>query len=684
MCWGTIFFSVGMWYCLLQFQQITRKIRIAIDPQFTRDSLALTPINPLKLPEKTSTDSVYLAVEYSLGKKVGLMPATSGFCEQENSNCSHMRVSQSHARPPVVMVGLDGWAASEFNMGMYACPLTECHIRKHAAGKTDYNLLLSAMPPRQALSGKANRRQTVRHAELSMESSINHPSVLDASSYSKNGIDLVVSFRPPVGSEVVKWLPTSYINTELRAFLTQNVDDNRWLSFEHRDAAMVVMISNCDQKHVKRIDIVNSITKLFPRVYTLGACFVSSAELPAEMKRCLDLPRRSAMWDAPKECLLHHAMFSFSLENSFELAYVTEKLWQPLKMGAIPVYSTGSVPENRKFLPHPDAALLIEDFASLGHLAAYMHSVAKNKSLWFKHAMAWRSLSNEHLSRDFLYAVNNSLVTLPCRLCDWWSQNSAEFTQLASGKLNSCTKEILDRVRFPAQLPAIDKRYGIDAIFVIHYKPLKHRKLTARDRVKTVFGRHPVFIEDLDKNELSDTDLTCVSNRTMQLQFIQRPTHKGEDSLTLKHMAVFHFIAERGLTNVLVLEDDATFLQSDWLSPSSQWQLLLKHLPSDYDLVMLSSLANFHRRGKQISKHLYLAQQSRVSSMYLVSRKGALNMLRTFPIVGPFDFQINYATNHAVPSTLPRPPIQDIKVLWSEPPMSDQFDSMGTMQTVRA
>jgi GR25 family glycosyltransferase involved in LPS biosynthesis len=242
----------------------------------------------------------------------------------------------------------------------------------------------------------------------------------------------------------------------------------------------------------------------------------------------------------------------------------------------------------------------------------------------------------------------------------------------------------LDRVRFPAQLPVIDKRYGIDAIFVVHYKPLKHRKLAAKDRVKSVFGSYPLFIEDLDKNELSDTDLKCVSNRTLQHQFIQRPTHKGEDSLTLKHMAVFHFIATRGLTNVLVLEDDATFLQSDWLSTQSQWQLLLKYLPLDYDLVMLSSFANFHRRGIQVSKHLYLAQQSRVSSMYLVSRKGALNMLRTLPIVGPFDFQINYATNHAVPSNLPRPPIQDIKVFWSEPPMSDQFDSLGTMLTVKS
>lgn len=292
------------------------------------------------------------------------------------------------------------------------------------------------------------------------------------------------------------------------------------------------------------------------------------------------------------------------------------------------------------------------------------------------------------LSRRFLSVVNNSLETLPCKLCDGWSQNAAEdnVTQMSntSSKLHSCTKEILDRVRFPVQLPAMTKQYGIDAIFVTHYKPLNHRKVAVKDRVGAVFGCYPVFIEDLDRNELSDLDLTCVSNRSLQRQYIQRPTDKGEDSLTLKHMAVYQFIAERGLNNSLVLEDDATFRQSDWLSPSSQWQLILKYLPSDYDLVMLSSYANLHKRGKQVSEHLYLAQQSRVSSMYLVSRKGALNMLRTLPIVGPIDFQINYATNFAVPSTLPRPPVQDVQVFWSEPPMSDQLDSLGTKQTVRA
>jgi hypothetical protein len=77
--------------------------------------------------------------------------------------------------------------------------------------------------------------------------------------------------------------------------------------------------------------------------------------------------------------------------------------------------------------------------------------------------------------------------------------------------------------------------------------------------------------------------------------------------------------------------------------------------------------------------HLYLAQMSRVSSMYLVSQKGALNMLRTLPIVSPVDFIINWAggMRSIIPEGVPPAPVKDIAIFWSEPPMSSQHDTAG-------
>ena len=122
-------------------------------------------------------------------------------------------------------------------------------------------------------------------------------------------------------------------------------------------------------------------------------------------------------------------MFSFAIENSHEQGYVTEKLWQPLKMGAIPIYSVGPFRDNALMLPHPDAALVVEDFPSIQHLAEYMQKIASDKSLWFKHAMAWRKKPLSELSPKFLDALRDSFVTLPCRLCEWWvTQTNPEAT----------------------------------------------------------------------------------------------------------------------------------------------------------------------------------------------------------------------------------------------------------------
>ena len=109
----------------------------------------------------------------------------------------------------------------------------------------------------------------------------------------------------------------------------------------------------------------------------------------------------------------------------------------------------------------------------------------------------------------------------------------------------------------------------------------------------------------------------------------------------MKHFVIYFYMIQQSLDNVLVLEDDATFMQSDWTSKDSDWQNIIRDLPPSYDLVLLSAFGNMRKRGKKITNHLYLAQQSRVASMYLISQKGARNMLRSLPMVSVIDFQMN-------------------------------------------
>lgn len=101
-------------------------------------------------------------------------------------------------------------------------------------------------------------------------------------------------------------------------------------------------------------------------------------------------------------------------------------------------------------------------------------------------------------------------------------------------------------------------------------------------------------------------------------------------------------------------------------------------LPADYDILFLSGCCDMHNVGLNVTANLYLAQVSRVSSMYLISQKGARNMLRSLPLVAPIDFQMNYAAGYenqwlkSIPSHS-GPRTSDIKLYHSEPYLSSQI-----------
>lgn len=352
---------------------------------------------------------------------VDFMTKTSGFCGQYTKDCIEIKSSARSVR-----VGLIGWASEEFNLGTYACATTNCILFQHEKGDIEYDTLISSRPPRGRFPSKHSLKN--RHVELNIESSANTHNILSFNPFAANVFDLAIGFSPPQNKGLTPFMHTSYINSEIHDFLSPHDDHTPWLGYEFRHAAMVAVISNCWQINNNRLDMLKEISNQFSRVYKFGNCFdeYNAAQiLPETIQKCLIIPRRSAMWDKQKECILKNVMFSYSIENSFEDGYITEKLWQALKMGAIPVYSLKGVPENRNSLPHPDSALIIEDFSSMEKLTEYMHQIAENKTLWFKHAMKWRYLPITNISQGFLYAVNNSLVNLPCRVCDWWLKDTS-------------------------------------------------------------------------------------------------------------------------------------------------------------------------------------------------------------------------------------------------------------------
>ena len=345
---------------------------------------------------------------------------------------------------------------------VYSCPRSECVFHQHGLqqelmqlmGVRGHNvdILLtsfasdgysSLVATCSAFLNRAFHTKTV-HVELMMEGSAHVPQSHNVDFYTKRNVDVLVSFRPLIRADAVKYLPMSYIHTDLHAFFRFSSEDNHGPSFFQREPMMAAFISHCNAAS-GRDAVLARLQQTFRNVYLVGKCFAGAAQAvnhpaptvsrptrPEFMTMCETRPPSTrfpsqgntperARWYLQKECVLNHVMFLFAVENSFDADYVTEKLWQPLLMGAIPVYSVGNVAHNRKLLPHPDAALVVEDYASIDALGQYMLQVATNSSLWFKHAVAWRLLPESELSSEFRAAVNNSMLTLPCRLCDWWA-----------------------------------------------------------------------------------------------------------------------------------------------------------------------------------------------------------------------------------------------------------------------
>ena len=215
-------------------------------------------------------------------------------------------------------------------------------------------------------------------------------------------------------------------------------------------------------------------------------------------------------------------MFALVAENTFEENYLTEKIYQPLKMGTVPIVM-GNSSLYRHHLPDPNAAVFLDDFVSYEAAARYLHTMVKDSNLWQKH-LAWKERA---FSEEFVTLASHSFATLPCDLCDKYAEevlpNSEHSWDRSLGLdiLDPCVVDILSRHTIPHNLPLINPTFGFDAVFITHYTPLRDRKQVMIERVRETLGVDPIFIEDFDREDLSDEDVKCFGNSEAQLAYIQ-------------------------------------------------------------------------------------------------------------------------------------------------------------------
>jgi len=227
-------------------------------------------------------------------------------------------------------------------------------------------------------------------AGFSMESPANYPH-MNNRIYMKQ-FDLELSYRS------CSQVPVYYLSGDKEHLLMQEA-----LEFEKKKPALAYINSNCDAPS-GRAKIMREVMEIGStlQVDSYGAC---------------DNNMGSSSID--KVSVMAGYMFCVAMENSISKDYVTEKLWDALQAGCIPVYL--GAPNVRDFLPDPKAIIDYRDFGTPELLVAEMERLANNKSA-YEEKLAWKRRKLSELSPSFLQKAGLAATSWQCKLCQLAAQ----------------------------------------------------------------------------------------------------------------------------------------------------------------------------------------------------------------------------------------------------------------------
>lgn len=220
-----------------------------------------------------------------------------------------------------------------------------------------------------------------RRILFSMESAAYYPVVRDPQ---KNGYDMSATYR--LDSDV----PSGYFSWSEYNFMEPLTDKST-------SAHAAAFISNCGAPS-NRLEVLKELQDHGVKVDSYGQCAHNANEAPGN--------RLHGKYDA-----LRKHKFSLAFENSKEKDYVTEKYFQSLVAGTIPVVV--GAPNVHEYSPAPGAVLAHTDFESTAELAKTMLSIAADP-VEFERRMAWK---RNGPTPEFIARVDEASTHSHCRIC---------------------------------------------------------------------------------------------------------------------------------------------------------------------------------------------------------------------------------------------------------------------------
>lgn len=195
---------------------------------------------------------------------------------------------------------------------------------------------------------------------------------------------------------------------------------------------------------------------------------------------------------------------------------------------------------------------------------------------------------------------------------------------------------------FPKSSPLIS---GLDKIYVIHWSKLQERKTLMTARLSAVLPsswqqkNFVAFVVQYDGDKLQlPQEMRCIAQ-----DYAQNLT-RGVLSVTTKHFVAYHDIVMHGYSAALIMEDDADFSAG----AVGRLEQVLVALPSRWSNCFVSgcmgNASNYvHSCGEGLVCKQPLGIGSNCAYGYLISQRGAQQMLATMPVRTTPDFQMNYA-----------------------------------------
>jgi len=168
--------------------------------------------------------------------------------------------------------------------------------------------------------------------------------------------------------------------------------------------------------------LVSRLEKQF-RIDSLGKCHRTVSTTSHPGMPALASGKTDAETLRLKQKALSSYLFYLAFENTIEAGYVTEKVFDSLKAGAIPVY-LGDSNTCRKLLPHPRAAIFADDYVIGGDgpaglrdlqvekLVGHLQYLASNETAYNEY-LSWRTGFDKRVLDPMLR------VSWPCRVCGW-------------------------------------------------------------------------------------------------------------------------------------------------------------------------------------------------------------------------------------------------------------------------